>query len=88
MKIISKVCVGLLLLPAACLWAQVDDASTRSPQVNSDNGDNRMLTPAPVNGQSYPALYTAGERSNYVRGGMAFSSAYSDNVLGSSTANP
>ena len=31
-----------------------------------------MLTPPPVNGQSYPTLFTAGERSNYLRGGMAF----------------
>lgn len=88
MKIINQVCVGLLLLPAPSLWAQADNASTQSAPANSDNTDNRMLTPAPVNGQSYPASYTAGERSNYVRGGMAFSSAYSDNVLGSVNGQP
>jgi hypothetical protein len=57
---------------------------------NGDNGDNmtagddsasRMLTPPPVGGGSYPISFTSEERSNYLRGGVTFNSAYSDNVL-------
>jgi hypothetical protein len=47
-----------------------------------------MMTPPPVSGQSYPASNSAGERSNYLRGGVAFSSAYTDNALGSITDHP
>ena len=45
-----------------------------------------MLTPPPVSGQSYPMAPVSQERSNYLRGGVTFSSAYSDNVLGSTAA--
>jgi len=75
MKLFQTICAGLLLLPAACLWSQVDSTSTQtpmgntadSPANNSDNNDSRMLTPPPVSGQSYPTSFSGGERSNYVR---------------------
>jgi hypothetical protein len=47
-----------------------------------------MQTPPPVSGAAYPTAYTAEERSNYLRGGLAFTTAYTDNVLGSTTGNP
>jgi hypothetical protein len=91
MKLLQKIFVGLLLLPAGCLWSQQDNAPTQpamaynadNPTNRPDQNDTRMLTPPPVSGQEYPASYTAGEKSNYLRGGVAFSSAYSDNALGS-----
>ena len=42
-----------------------------------------MKTPPPVSGQSYPTQVTSEERSNYLRGGVAFTTAYTDNLLGS-----
>jgi hypothetical protein len=47
-----------------------------------------MLTPPPVSGQSYAVVGTSEERSNYLRYGLTFSTAYSDNVLGGITAIP
>jgi hypothetical protein len=53
------------------------------------NGDDpgRMLTPPPVSGESYPLSF-AEERSNYLRGGVTFNTAYSDNVLGATSTTP
>ena len=78
------------MLPAATLWSQVDNAPTApvpavvGPESNAD----RMLTPPPVSGESFPTAFTSGERSNYLRGGLAFTSAYTDNALGSITGTP
>jgi hypothetical protein len=47
-----------------------------------------MLTPPPVSGQTYPTTGTSQERSNFLRGGLAFTTAYTDNALGSVTSNP
>ena len=55
--------------------------------VNLDNTETPMLTPPPVSGQSYPVAPVSQERSNYLRGGVTFLSAYSDNVLGSTAAS-
>jgi hypothetical protein len=96
MKLFNKICVGLLLLPGASLWSQVDNPSTQpapaygtdTPVNNADVGDSRMLTPPPVSGQSYPSSFSGGERSNYLRGGLAFTSAYTDNAIGSITGKP
>ena len=56
----------------------------------TDDSEDRMVTPPPVSGQSYPVAPVSQERSNYLRGGVTFSTAYSDNVLGStgSTGTP
>jgi hypothetical protein len=96
MKLFQKICVGLLVLPAAQLWSQVDNASTQpatannadNPANNSDNNDSRMLTPPPVSGQSFPTTSSSGERANYLRGGLMFTGAYTDNAIGSTTGKP
>jgi hypothetical protein len=43
-----------------------------------------MLTPPPVSGQSYPTAIGSEERSNFLRYGLSFNSAYTDNSLGGS----
>ena len=91
MKLFEEICVGLLLLPVAPLWSQVDTTPTAPVPavtgVQSSNSD-QMLTPPPVSGQSYPTAPSAGERSNYLRGGVAFASSYTDNALGSLNGYP
>jgi hypothetical protein len=47
-----------------------------------------MVTPPPVSGQSYPTAPTSQERSNYLRGGLTFTSAYSDNTVGLVNGHP
>ena len=59
-----------------------------SAVMNDDSRDDRMLAPPPVSGANYPTSFTSEERSNYLRGGVTFNTAYSDNVLGATTAAP
>lgn len=78
---------GVFLLATAPLWAQV-----ASPDANDSKADtnvvDRMLTPPPVSGQAYPVALESEEHSNYLRYGVTFSSAYSDNVLGAVNGPP
>ncbi|MGC2543598.1 MAG: hypothetical protein WA372_20535, partial [Candidatus Sulfotelmatobacter sp.] len=90
MKLLGWMCAGLLLLSAATLWSQVDntppDNTPGAPVpavVGPQNTSDQMLTPPPVSGQSFPTSFASGERSNYLRGGLAFTSAYTDNAVGS-----
>ena len=50
--------------------------------------EDRMLTPPPVSGESFPVSFTSEERSNYLTGGLAFTGAYSDNVLTATNGAP
>jgi hypothetical protein len=90
MKLFERICVGLLALPAATLWSQVDNtpAAPVPAVVGPESSSDQMQTPPPVSGQSYPTLVTSQERSNYLRGGLAFTSAYTDNALGSVSGQP
>jgi hypothetical protein len=47
-----------------------------------------MLTPAPVSGDGYSMGFTSETRSNYLRGGLAFSSAYNSDVTTGSNGKP
>lgn len=86
------------MVSAAPVWAQVATTPAQPTQAvtdsentsnnASDNSDDRMLTPAPVSVQSYPAEPASEERSNYLRGGVAFTSAYTDNALGALNGHP
>jgi hypothetical protein len=90
MKLFERICVGLLALPAATLWSQVDNtpAAPVPAVVGPESTSDQMQTPPPVSGQSYPTAPTSAERSNYLRGGVAFTSAYTDNASGSVNGHP
>jgi len=80
---LKRLCLTLALLIATpLLWAQGDSNGNEpaSPLV-----DSTMLTPPPVSGRSYPTALGSEERSNFLRYGLSFTSAYSDNALGGST---
>ena len=101
MSIDNFVWLGLVLLVSAPMWSQDDKPNVVVPAANgplisaittndnsaNDIGEAPMLTPPPVSGQSYPVAPVSQERSNYLRGGVTFSSAYSDNVLGATGPN-
>jgi hypothetical protein len=82
--------LGLILLASAPVWSQDEPRPVPAPAVTSgpvedlpvSEDTSRMLTPPPVNGQSYPTVPTSEERSNYLRGGLAFTTAYTDNAVG------
>ena len=79
---LKRVCLTLTMLIAAPLWAQTD---TNGNEPASPMIDETMLTPPPVSGQSYPTALGSEERSNYLRYGVSFNSAYSDNTQGGAT---
>jgi hypothetical protein len=95
MKLFETISVGLVLLAAAPLWSQEEQRPVPAPaatgpisEVSTNEDADRMLTPPPVSGQSYPTSVISGERSNYLRGGLAFTSAYTDNAVGSENGHP
>jgi len=94
---------GSLLLISVPAWSQdeqrpVPVPAATGPASNAsadsdasasvDDSSGRMLTPPPVSGQSYPIMLTSQERSNYLRGGLAFTSAYTDNAVGPVDGHP
>src|SRR5258708_19597057 len=96
MKIHSFVGFGLLLLASVSMWSQDDKPNVVVPAASgplisaiasNDNSETPMLAPPPVSGQSCPVAPVSQERSNYLRGGVTFTSAYSDNVLGATGPN-
>ena len=95
MKLFETISVGLILLAAAPLWSQDEQRPVPAPaatgpasDISTNEDADRMQTPPPVSGQSYPTSVTSGERSNYLRGGLAFTSAYTDNAVGSVNGAP
>lgn len=85
---LHRVCCGLLLFSTAPLWSQ-GQSSTPVPAVTGvESSDERMTAPPPVSGQEYPVQFTSETLENYLRGGVMFSSAYSDNVVTSPAGNP
>jgi hypothetical protein len=93
----SKTFLFGLLLAALPAFPQDNTSATPVPAVsnpavsvpaNTDQGEDRMLTPPPVSGQAYPLSAPAEGRSNYIRGGVTGNASYSDNVLGSASGTP
>lgn len=83
----SRFCLAFALFVAVPLWSQVNDNG--APANNNPVADDaRMLTPPAVTGAAYPIAPEAEERSNYLRAGVIFNTAYTDNVLAGLTARP
>jgi len=55
--------------------------------VGRDSGE-AMTTPAPVSGEAYPMGFTSETRSNYLRGGLTFGSAWDDSVVSGANGKP
>src|SRR5271165_2594500 len=83
--------IALLLLTAPA-WSQADKSTQPLPAFGMDDSaditDDRMLTPPPVSGQTYPTAPAAQERSNYLRGGVTLTTAHTDNAVGSLSGQP
>jgi len=97
MRLSNSLFLGLVLLSGLRLWSQQDRTSAPASAasaplitvpVNADSGDAPMLVPPPVSGQSYPLSFASEERTNFLRGGVTFNTAYSDNVLGATSITP
>src|SRR4051812_25216748 len=80
----------LILLGTVPLWSQDDPggAPVTPADVKAEPDDTRMLTPPPASGEAYALTPTFESRSNFVRAGVTFNTAYSDNVLGGVVGKP
>jgi hypothetical protein len=97
MRISSSLRLGFVLLASAPLWSQEQPRTVPVPAasapitglfVSGDSDADRMLTPPPVSGEAYPLWFSSEEHANYLRGGVTFNTAYSDNVLGATSTTP
>ncbi len=87
-----------VVIAARTAWSQTESNTSQQPvpaMVGLNNSatpadtsappntsDDRMTAPPPVSGQTYPIVSTSEERANYLRGGLSFTSAYTDNAVG------
>ncbi len=78
-------CYCIVLTAATSLWSQVEPAASGG---GFDLDDTRMMTPPPVSRDAYPIVVGVESRSNYLDGGLAFTAAYVDNLLGVDTGAP
>jgi hypothetical protein len=74
-SMLIRIFIGIALLAACPVWAQVGGESAATGPGGSGGV---MATPAPVSGQGYSMGFTSETRSNYLRGGLVFGSAYDD----------
>jgi hypothetical protein len=77
--------VGIILLAACPLWAQ---GGAEAAATGTGGGGGAMATPAPVSGEGYSMGFTSETRSNYLRGGLVFSTAYQSDVTTGSNGQP
>jgi hypothetical protein len=70
----------LLAIPA---FSQVENSGAVPAASGPAVEDDRMVTPPSVSDQPYSTQFASETRSNFVQGGVTFTTAYSDNVLGS-----
>lgn len=100
---LKSACLGILLLAATTAWCQQNTATamsdataTNTAATNTaatdtaatDSADMPLATPPPVSGEAYSTSFTTDTRSNFISGGVTFSSGYTSNVLGANSSNP
>ena len=77
--------VGIILLAACPLWAQ---GGAEAAATGTGGGGGAMMTPSPVSGEGYSMGFTSETRSNYLSGGLVFSTAYQSDVTTGSNGQP
>jgi len=80
--------LGVLVLSAMPMWAQDNSAQEEANASGGGHPEDRMETPPPVTGELFPATFTAEERSNLLDFGVAFTAAYTDNLLAGVVGHP
>jgi hypothetical protein len=75
----ARLSLGLLLLAAVPLWSQVEPDASGGPA--SPDDEYSMSMPEQVSGRSYSMGFGPGARSNYLSGGLIYTTAYDDNIF-------
>ena len=73
-----KICLALGLLACAPAWCQTQANDAEANKASED--DSQLQVPPPVSGQAYATTFEGENESNYLRGGVTFTGAYSSNV--------
>lgn len=82
---LNIISLAAVILAAVPLWPQVTAAVQNDVEPNNDS---HMLVPPPISGEAYAVEGAEDSRSNYLRAGLSFSSAYSDNVMAGAGGRP
>jgi len=83
----TKVFIAVLMMALPAI-SQETPASSESTASSNAVTEDRMVTPPTVSGESYSTEFLSESRSNYLKGGVVFNAAYSDNVLGGTSGTP
>src|SRR5215472_15545286 len=83
---LHNVCLALLVMIATPVWPQTESMqptgnARETTAATVDHPEDRMQTPPPVTGQNFPTGFASEERTSYLRFGVVFTPAYTDNVL-------
>ncbi len=71
----------VLAFVAVPLWSQTDSTGAQPAASGTMDADDHMVTPAAVSGEGYSLAFASETpRSNYLRAGISFGSAYDDNI--------
>jgi len=84
MRTFTRMSLGLVLLGVSSpLWSQTDpSAATGSAGTSETTANGPMVAPAPVSGEGYSMEFASETpRTNYLRGGLIFGTAYDDDVV-------
>ncbi len=73
-----KICLALGLLACVPAWCQTQTNDAEANKPSED--DSQLQVPPPVSGQAYATTFEGENESNYLRGGVTFTGAYSSNV--------
>jgi hypothetical protein len=76
-------CFALCLLTCVPGWCQL--AANNAEAGQQPPNDSQLQAPPPVNGQAYPTTFEGAGESNYIRGGVTFTGAFSTDVSGGAT---
>jgi hypothetical protein len=80
-----KAIFAIVFFGAVHAWSQVEPSATGG-DVTPEN--DQMMMPPPVSGIAYPPAGKEETRSNYIRGGVGFTTAFDDNVLAGNFVHP
>ena len=83
--------LAIVLLSGRTLWSQAASetlTAENDSDVSSDSMGDRMQVPPPVSGQDYSTTTISEDRSNFIRGALTFTGAYTDNASGNVAGRP
>lgn len=88
---LKKICVGLIVIGVAPLWAQLENVESQpssTDDVAIGHPEDRMQAPPPVTGLGSPMSFSSEGHTNLLRYGVSVSTAYTDNGVGVLSGRP